>query len=784
MKKRRFYFMLPTLVSANVALASAASGQTAGATLPDPVVDAASGDATDQTADIIVTAQKREQTLSDVPMSITALTGSQLADRGITDVQSLTKVTPGLSFVESGSGVPVYSLRGVGFFDTTVGARPTVSVYLDEVALPFSIMSQGAALDLQRVEVLKGPQGTLFGQNSTGGAINYIAAKPTGAFHAGGSVNLGRFETVDATGYLDMPLGQDVALRVSARALHSGDWQRSYTRDDTLGAKRFLHGRAILELRPTERLTINLAASGFRDRSDTQAAQLIGRVYNFPAATPSIPAVVNYPVAPHDNRAADWGPVGGLRRDNRFVQFSARGDYEIAESLTLTSITAYSHMNVDQLVDQDGTDQLASLNHIVGRLSSFSQEVRLVGGFGPATVTVGGNYALDKSSEQNIFLFPYTTSANATVPGFIVDATTPDARQKFRTIAGFGNLDLTLTDSLTAHGGIRLTRVVLDSAACARVGDEQTSQGITFLINLLRSRSGLGAIPAVPVGACYSFDRSFTPGQFTDRLKESNISWRLGLDWKPTPQTLIYANVSRGYKSGSAPTLIATEQSQFAPVVQEAVTAYEVGAKVPIVRRMLEATGAIFYYDYTDKQVLGRRPTIIGLQPGLVNVPKSRLKGAEIQFNAFPARGLTLVAAGTYLDSKVTGDFNNFTILSTPANFRGDRYPYTPKWQFVGDAQYEFDVSEGLKAFTGVNATYRSGATSGFGNDDRLNIDAYTLVDVRAGVRSRPAKWEASIFIRNLTNQYYWTNVARLSDVIRRYAGEPRVYGLRLAVNM
>src|SRR3546814_18297878 len=113
-------------------------------------------------------------------MSVTALTGEQLAARGINDVQDLAKVTPGLNFVQSGSGVPVYSLRGVGFYDTAVGARPTVRVYVDEAPLPFSVMTTGAAFDLERGEGLQGPQGTLLGQTATGGAINYIAAQKIG----------------------------------------------------------------------------------------------------------------------------------------------------------------------------------------------------------------------------------------------------------------------------------------------------------------------------------------------------------------------------------------------------------------------------------------------------------------------------------------------------------------------------------------------------------------------------------------------------------------------------
>jgi outer membrane receptor protein involved in Fe transport len=280
-----------------------------------------------------------------------------------------------------------------------------------------------------------------------------------------------------------------------------------------------------------------------------------------------------------------------------------------------------------------------------------------------------------------------------------------------------------------------------------------------------------------------SLDSGLNPVGVNDTLSEDNVSWRAGLDWKPAPQTLVYFNVSRGYKSGSSPTLPAIAANALIPVTQESVVAYEAGFKAPVVRGVLEATGAVFYYDYEDKQLLGRsnaQPAILGVLPSLVNVPKSSVAGAEFQLNAFVMDGLRLSLAGTYLDSEVTDDFNNFTILGLAANFKGDEFPYTPKYQLVADAQYERPLNEGLDLVLGINATSRSGTNAGFGGDPRLDIEGYTLVDARAGVRSSEG-WEASVFVRNLTDEYYWTNVARLSDVIRRYAGEPRTYGVRLS---
>ncbi len=137
-------------------------------------------------AEIVVTAEKRSERINDVPMSISATTGDQLAKQQITSPEELQNIVPGLTYLKSNFGVPVYTIRGIGFIDSTLAASPAVSIYLDQVGLPYSAMAEGASFDLERVEVLKGPQGTLFGQNSTGGAINYIAAKPTEQPSAGG----------------------------------------------------------------------------------------------------------------------------------------------------------------------------------------------------------------------------------------------------------------------------------------------------------------------------------------------------------------------------------------------------------------------------------------------------------------------------------------------------------------------------------------------------------------------------------------------------------------------
>ena len=188
-------------------------------------VQAQSMDTPSALEEVVVTAQKRADNINDVPLSIATASGADLLKRGIDDPTQLEALVPGFSYQKSSYGVPVFSLRGVGFYDTTQGVTPAVAVYVDEIPLPYSAMTRGAALDVERVEGIKGPQGTLFGQNSTGGAINYIAAKPTDTFEYGTYLDYGRFDATSAAGFVSGALSDTVRARAAVRLAPSMNLQ-------------------------------------------------------------------------------------------------------------------------------------------------------------------------------------------------------------------------------------------------------------------------------------------------------------------------------------------------------------------------------------------------------------------------------------------------------------------------------------------------------------------------------------------------------------------------------
>ena len=305
--------------------------------------------------EIVVTAEKRQETANSIPMSITAATGAQLEQAGVKQPRDLVKLTPSFSFADSYVGSPIYTLRGVGFSDISLGGRPTVSLYVDEAPVPFAIETRGVNLDLERVEVLKGPQGTLFGQNATGGAINFIAAKPTRSFQAGASLSYGNYNALDVGGYVSGPVSDTVAIRIAANHTQSDPWQTSYTTGAKNGAGDFTNGRILIDWTPTSRFKAELNLNGWLDHSDVQAGQAIAITPSVPAAAGFITGLNTYPLAPGNARAADWNPGLDYARRNNFIQANLRLDYDLPDRLTLTSITAYSRYRERQLQDIDGT---------------------------------------------------------------------------------------------------------------------------------------------------------------------------------------------------------------------------------------------------------------------------------------------------------------------------------------------------------------------------------------------------------------------------------------------
>jgi iron complex outermembrane recepter protein len=747
--------------------------------------------------DIVVTAQKRSQNINDVGLTVTALGGDALAKRNIASLEDIANSVPSLTYTNTSDGTPVYTLRGVGFYETSIGAYPTTSVYLDEVPLSFSVLTRHSAFDLQRLEVLKGPQGTLFGQNATGGAINYIANKPTDHFSAGANLTYGRFNEVDFEGYVSGRLSETLTARLSGRVERSGGWQVSNTRpDDRLGRMRNYMGRLLVDFRPSDRARFTLNVNGWIDRSEPQAPQLIAQFPQAPAF--ANPSVIAQPFSPLRNRAADWTP-GLPFRDNSFWQASLRGDIDLTDTVTLTTISAYTDYKQRQGDEQDGLP-VSSLDqpHDDGLIHSFSQEVRLAnGGHSAFRWVVGGNYEKSRADQIIQNYFPQSTSHGfAESIGYHNSTSTFSALQKMENYAGFANGEYDLTSRLTVKAGVRYTEARRRAVECnTEFTGVRNELGDFFYDILLGGRYGSFA-----PGKCFSINLTSAPiggvapgapGQFNDKLNEHNVSWRGGVDFKAARGLLLYANVSKGYKAGSYPIVGSANLFQNLPVVQESVLAYEAGFKATLLNRALQLNGAAFYYDYHDKQLRSKFvDPVFGVLDVLQNVPRSSIKGFEIEVTASPFRGLTASGAFTYLDAKIDR-FIGADVNGNTNNFAGTPIPFTPKYQIGANIDYERPFTTSMKGFAGVGFTYRSSTSAAItlGNPNNsygsvpnfFAIDAYKLVDIRAGVADIDDRWRASVFVKNLFNEYYFNNAQTAADTIARFTGRPRTWGVSLA---
>ncbi|MGE4323346.1 MAG: TonB-dependent receptor [Sphingobium sp.] len=736
-------------------------------------------------ADIIVTAQKRAQSLNNVPIAITAVSGEKLVELGITDTRDLVRIEPSFKFSQSTYGTAIYTIRGVGFNDYSLNASPTVSVYTDEVPFSYPSFTKAASLDLERVEVIKGPQGILFGQNSTGGAINNIAAKPTNTMTAGFDGSMERFARGDISGFVSGPLSDTVRFRVAAGYTFGGAWQRSYSRDETAGDADLLRGRAQLEMDASERLRIRLTVGGYIDKSETQAPHLVGIYLNRDPSRPQIPEVLAYPLAPAgDNRAADWNIARPGRNDEWFVQPSARIEYDISDDVQLTSITAYAHFRDKGYRANDGMALSNNEADFDQKNKSFYQELRLSGQTFDNRLDwmLGGQYSTEDTDIDFERYYTESSPAYGSNPPFKGGGA--KHFEKIKTWAAFGNLDIHLTDQITARLGARYTDYSIDHEGCSY----DTDGNLSKLYGLI-----LG-VPIAP-GACVSARRDFTPGMVPSRLDDNNLSWRVGLDWKPNNDTLLYASVTRGYKAGVIQSGSVTTYLSVEPVAAEQVTAYEIGLKAGLFDRKLQANAAIFHYDYVDKQFQGRDPDPLGVFGNLIRlvaVPKSRLTGAELSLSARPVDGLTLSGGLTYLKSKVTSDYNNFDSYGRPLNFKGSRFPFTPEWSLSGDIDYRTPIGGTMTGFAGVSATYQSGTVSAFGGKSRdaetappfvkgstrLVIPGYALLDARIGMELNDGQYRFMLFGRNITNKYYITDLVYQNDTIASRTGKPAIYGV------
>lgn len=793
-------------------------------------------------AEIIVTAQKRSESANAVALSITAATGDELLRAGVRSTDDLVKIVPSLTVAKSQSNTPIYTLRGVGFQSQNLTSTSPVGIYVDEVAYAYPYMASNVAFDLERVEVLKGPQGTLFGRSTTGGVVNYIIAKPKDTTSGSVSIEGGSYGRIGGQAHITGPLGANLSYRLAGNVENSSTgWQRSVTRPtDRLGKIERYAVRGSLLWQPTTDFEALFSASYWKDNSDTQAPQATGYVPGNPQfADPRVAAslIPN----PTDARLADWTPLSyqptkarvrpAFKADGEFYGLSLRLNYKLSESVTLTSLTSYGDVKRNDVTSVDGvaTEILTNINP--GRVKSFSQELRLSGDTGQIKWLIGGSYSDDRLKED-VIAETYDASAAIGIralgtllkvnpalvanilgvpapaqPGFIALAgintaayTVPQLQDGFHTndfgLRGraksyglFANSEFKLSDQLALNLGARYSKNTATNTGCVFDLGRGGNEAFAAFLGTLILRQPVAITP----GQCLTLKNDFSGFSPTinGRLSEDNLSFRGSLNWTPRPGMLGYVSFSRGYKAGGFPALPANVAAQLDPVTQERLDAYELGVKATLFDRRVQLNAATFYYDYKDKQVYAKIPDIIfGTLNRLMNVPKSEVYGLEADLTVAVADGLQLRGAATYAHSKIK-KFSGFDDTGAPRDFAGARLTYTPEWSFVGAIDYSHPINDNLQAQFNLSANYQSETNGRFvgGNataaqrtaDKQFVIKARTIFDSTIGIGNE--KWKAELFARNLFNTYYWTTADSQLDTVFRFAGMPRTFGGRVTVN-
>jgi outer membrane receptor protein involved in Fe transport len=695
--------------------------------------------------EIIVTAQRRAESVQDVGISMSVLSGDSLAEKSITKVNDLQNATPSLQVEPAfGSSQAQFRLRGIGFIDYTSNNTSPVGVSLDGIAFALPIQTQGQLFDLERVEVLRGPQGTLYGRNTTGGEINFISNRPTADTHAGVSVEYGSHNLFNAEAFVSGTLAPDLLGRLSVATEQGGAWQRDRTSGLSLGNQNKVAVRGQLQWRPQEIVDLRLGLHWSQDKSDEQGLYLlqpfsVGPGQTLPADTSRY--ATGWNLNPVFGKLIGLAPgtKPGLNNSNAGLDLTADVDFGFAK---LTSISAYNKLIRREYGDWDATEYDDSDEFLNSDLNVFSQEIRLASnGGGPLGWVVGGIYSNE------------------------------DLREDF------------YSDLTHRLGGVALTTYeqTANSVGVFAQGNYQFTDQWKLIVGAREdheSRELIG-LNTQFVG----FVPSFTGGAL-GRGAQSNLpSGKIELDYKPIKDTLIYASISRGVKSGGFTAHNTLAAAQVDPFYAEKLTAYEIGLKSDVTRS-LRVNASTYYYRYRDQQILTKvfdsaSQSFIGI---FTNA-NSRISGAELQVDWLPLSGLTVSQYGGFVEGYYTSPlFDGNTVAAPPKGYDYDGRPESiPKWSYGGDVSYAIAVGN-FKLTPEINYSLHDNYSQFFllGSDD-FTVRTYWLANANLSLTpSSGAPWTVGLWGRNIFDRRY--------DLTRNFflptsevaaAGEPATFGLR-----
>lgn len=700
---------------------------------------------------IIVTANKRSQDLSDVGVSVTSLNSDSLEKLSITDSVGITQTVPNLvnaSVFGPGSNTN-FSIRGISQNDYNDGTESPNATYIDDVYFIPTGAGSFPLYDMERVEVLRGPQGTLFGRNSTGGLIHFITKKPEFTPSGSASASYGRFNEYWISGVANVPFSDQVALRIAGR-YGDGD---GYIRNIS-GTQPKAGGVKTESVRGQLRIESGTITSNFKvayDRASGYSNAVARDAIGIDPITGNQFVLGNidfYGTGPGNDKfgfddvgsgpnAADHGQDRQIK-SNKSITFQNNTDIEVSDDITITSVTAYNEFSRDQTEDCDSTQDRICGTHYDNKSKQFTQELRAFGDMGAFRWTVGGYYLQQKQKQDVIVELFYDAVALGV-----------DSRLKAKGYAAFVNLEYDFSPELTVIAGIRGSRDVKSI---------QQVNGIYLPLPPATDFTGYELDANLPLGAAVA-ENVFTDATSNgfNRIKKNGWSGKLELDYKPSQNTLIYASLSRGLKSpgfnnGIISVGLPVEQLPFRP---EKLVSYEVGLKSTFADDRASANIAGFYYDYTDFQAL----SFAGVG-SLISNRDARIYGIEAEFNAKPAEGLTVQLSGGLIDTKLKDTPNALGVVA-------DReMALAPSWTVNGRVRYELPIgSNGNELGFQLDANARDSFYNNPGNDSAARVPKFAEVNGRIDFTDADDRFRIALVGKNLLNDRYITSIFVLQDL-------------------
>jgi iron complex outermembrane receptor protein len=761
----------PSNLGATAALGAMLLAAPALAQNANPSQTAASDERATQIEEITVTAQKRSQNIQDIPITVNAIDGAALKELGIKSSDEISEYISNLQIgLPSGNGnQPIITIRGVGLNDFNTNNAGPNGVYVDEVYMSSPASQTFQTFDLDRVEVLKGPQGTLYGRNTTGGAVNYIAAKPTSTPFASLHASYGSFDTYEADGVISGPITEGLDGRLAFVRNGSDGFMHNLQDGRRTNGANDLAYRGLLEAKPRDDLTLLFNLHGGWVHTLPTEYHQVGTLDATGAQCPNAEILAG--------NCADLfgyqGPKnlyqGNYNRDQDLdintYGASLRVDY-VLSSATLTSLSAFESSRKFHPEDSDAEPlQLLEIDYGV-KSQTYTQEFRVAGG-GEKYHWLGGVYYLHEDLKQDQTSYALLGLDTIFGPGAGNGTAligTDHSNQHTDAYAMFGQADYEVLE------GTRLT-----------LGGRYTYEDKTFdTIGLLSVETNAAFPPGTPL-----YDAS-------ERLHNGAASWRAALDHRVAEQVLTYASVSTGFKSGGfnggfLDINPANALRQLQPIRPEKVTAYEVGFKSDLFDKRLRLNGAAFYYDYRDMQVYNLVPAATpgGLPVSVLdNAPKTSIKGIEFEAEAKPFRDLSTRLNIGLLDAKMEHFISG---IGTPnvEDFTGHRLPLSPKFTAEAIVEYAIHMPNGALLKAQTSGSYRSQQFFDVRNDPLLTQDGYWLLNARLAYVADGGRWELAAFGRNLTGTEYLNYAVNLSSpfgLLEEVVGAPRSGGVEATI--